>query len=247
MIANAGAASGSEIVIIPARNEAARLRPVVLGVRQVLPRAHVVVIDDDSTDGTAEVALASGAAVARHPFHLGYGAALLTGYELARRGGYARCLQLDADGQHAPSYADDLLRPLRRDAADVVLGSRFIAGPVHMPVARRFGSGMMRRLARVLSGLRITDPTSGYRAVNRTAIEFLTSLPLPDDYPDVDVLIAMHRAGLRIVEVPVPSADRVGGVSMHGGLRSLYYAYKVGLSAVIAARRPPREGEVHGS
>src|SRR5207244_194203 len=90
MIASAGAAPRSEIVIIPARNEAARLRPVVLGIGPVLPQAHVVVIDDDSTDGTAEVALAAGAAVARHPFHLGYGAALRTGYELARRGGYAR-------------------------------------------------------------------------------------------------------------------------------------------------------------
>jgi hypothetical protein len=129
----------------------------------------------------------------------------------------------------------------------VVLGSRFMSGPVHMPLTRRFGSRALRRLARLLSGLEVTDPTSGFRALNRSAMEFLASWPLPDDYPDVDVLIAMHRAGLRIVEVPVPSTERVGGVSMHGGIRSWYYAYKVGLSAVIAARRPPREREVHAS
>jgi glycosyltransferase involved in cell wall biosynthesis len=215
---------------------------VLDALRVALPAAALLVVDDSSTDTTAAVAIEHGARVAPHPIHLGYGAALLTGYTAAIRAGFTRCVQLDADGQHDPAFAPALLEPLRRGVADVVLGSRFLGGPVRLPLVRRTGTASLRALARAMAGLRITDPTSGYRALTASAMSYLIEWPLPDDYPDLDVLIAMHRAGIRVTEVPVPSIARRGGTSMHGGIRAVYYAYKVGLSSVIATRRHPREG-----
>jgi glycosyltransferase involved in cell wall biosynthesis len=215
---------------------------VLAALHVALPAATVLVIDDASTDATAAAAIANGAHVVRHPIHLGYGAALLTGYSAAVRAGFARAVQLDADGQHDPAFAPALLDPLRRGVADVVLGSRFLGAPMHVPPTRRAGSTALRILARALAGLRSTDPTSGYRALTASAMRYLIEWPMPDDYPDLDVLIAMHRAGIRVTEVPVPSIARTGGTSMHGGVRTVYYAYKVALSSIIATRRHPREG-----
>lgn len=229
------------VAIIPARNEAPRIEAVLTGLRAVLPDLTVLVIDDASSDGTGGVARKAGAWVARHPIHLGYGAALLTGYQFALRRRAAACVQLDADGQHDPASASTLLGALAAGGADVVLGSRFMLRPRTDTVVRRVGHAALQGLSRILGGPSCTDPTTGYRALSRRALEFLVALPLPEDYPDVDVLIAMHRAGLRLREIPISVASRAGGFSMHDGLRPLYYAYKVGLASAIEASRPRRK------
>lgn len=228
------------MAIVPALNEAPRIARVLADLGRALPNVTRVVIDDGSTDATATVAKENGALVISHPIHLGYGAALETGYAFALENGFAHCVQLDADGQHDPSFGPALLAPIRDGSADVVLGSRSLGDRSTAPSLRRFGSVASRWLARTLAGMRVTDPTTGFRAVNADAARFLLDWPLPDDYPDVDVLIAMHRAGLRITEVGVPTLERLSGASMHGGSRTLYYAYKVALSSVIASRRAPR-------
>lgn len=231
-----------ELVILPALNEAARVGAVIAALRSVVPRADILVVDDGSSDETATVAGAGGAIVVRHPFRLGYGAALRTGYTFALRRGYARCLQIDADGQHDPATADALLEGVRRGEADVVVASRFMVDrrPRGMSLTRRFGSAALKGLARLLANVRATDPTSGYRAIDRRVLRLLASDDFPDDYPDLDVLIALHYRGVRVKEVATTARPRESGASMHGGWRPLYYAYKVALASVIAAWRGRR-------
>lgn len=231
----------SEIAIIPALNEAQRVGAVIAELRKALPTLDVVVVNDGSTDDTEGVARRAGAYVVTHPYRLGYGAALQTGYLFALRRGYARAVQIDGDGQHDASLAPKLLGVVRDGNADIALGSRFLSGrPVAMPLTRRIGSATLRRLGRALAGIACTDPTSGFRAFDRAALTLLASDDFPHDYPDMDVLIRLRFAGIRIAEIPATVRERSGGTSMHSGLRPLYYAYKVALASVMAALRGRR-------
>jgi hypothetical protein len=223
-------------------NEARRVASVIDDLRRALPGLDVVVVNDGSMDETEGVALRAGAAVVSHPYRLGYGAALQTGYLYALRNGYERAVQIDGDGQHDASLAPALLALVRDGRADIALGSRFLSGrPIAMPLVRRFGSATLRRLGRALAGITCTDPTSGFRAFDRAALTLLASDEFPADYPDMDVLIRLRFAGIRIAEIPATVRERAGGRSMHSGLRPLYYAYKVALASVMAALRGRRE------
>jgi glycosyltransferase involved in cell wall biosynthesis len=238
----AAAAGGSGLlVVIPAYNESARVEAVVRDVLRQRPGADVLVVDDGSTDDTRAHALASGAHVASHPFNLGYGAALETGYQFASSRDYQIVVQLDADGQHEAKFIDALVGPILEDRADVVVGSRFLApSDYRSTFGRRGGSFVFGRLASFLIGRRITDPTSGFWAMNRRALVALTRGVLPHDYPDADVLIGMHYAGFRLAEVPVYMRSPEGRKSMHAGIRPLYYIFKMLLSMLVTVlgRRP---------
>ena len=227
-----------EIAIVVAYNESGRIGPVVRGIREAHPQLEIVVIDDGSVDGTRGEALMYGAAVVSHPFNLGYGAALQTGYVYALSRDASRCVQMDGDGQHDPAAAGRVLEPLRADLADVVIGSRFVAptGTVVSPT-RRMGFRVLSLLAKGLTGERWHDAMSGYVGLGRPALELLSTDVLPHDYADLDVLITMWTAGLRIVEVPMPMGERAGGRSMLAGPKLLYYMYKMGLSIVMAGWR----------
>ena len=232
--------SGPTVILIPACNEAERIGPVLDGIRAHAPGATVVVVDDGSRDGTAWVARERGAVVLSHPFNLGYGAALQTGYHYARRRGASRLVQLDADGQHDPASIPDLLAAL--DAgADLVLGSRFLR-PEDTPrtsVLRRSASRMFAWIVTWWTHVEVTDPTSGFQALGERALELLVLDMFPDDYPDADMLITASRAGLRLDEVPARMHERIGGVSMHRGSRAAYYMFKMLLNlALLPVRRP---------
>lgn len=230
-----------EIAIIPALNEAQRVGTVIADLRGALPTLDVVVVNDGSSDDTERVARRAGAFVVTHPYRLGYGAALQTGYLYALRNGYERAIQIDGDGQHDAGLAPALLAVIRDGRADIALGSRFLSGrPVRMPLVRRLGSASLRRLGRLLAGIACTDPTSGFRAFDRDALALLASEDFPHDYPDMDVLIRLRFAGIRVAEIPATVRERSGGTSMHGGLRPLYYAYKVALASVMATLRGRR-------
>jgi glycosyltransferase involved in cell wall biosynthesis len=165
--------------------------------------------------------------VISHPCNLGYGSALLTGYLYARQHRYERVLQMDADGQHDPRSIGVLLDALGADA-DVAVGSRFLAGrPPRTSLARRLGSRLFAAIVTGWTGTRITDPTSGFQAMNARAVAELAHDGFPEDYPDADVLITLARAGMRLREVPVIMHPRAGGRSMHRGGRAAYYAYKM--------------------
>jgi hypothetical protein len=225
------------VLVIPAFQEAARLGPVLEAVARAALGCEVVVVDDGSRDGTAEVAARAGASVLRHPFNLGYGAALQTGYKYALERGASVVVQIDADGQHDPAEIPPLLAAVERGECDLVVGSRFLGGGEYrMGWPRALGRRLFQLVAR-LAGLRVSDPTSGFQAMNRRVLEVYARDFFPTDYPDVDVLLTAYRNGLRVGERPVRMRAGTRASTLHGGLRSVYYVYKMLLSTWTAARR----------
>ena len=224
------------VLLIPCFNEAARVGPVIQAAKRVLPEAAVVVIDDASCDNTASVARNEGALVLSHSSNLGYGAALETGYLFAAKHGYDVLLQMDGDGQHLAEELPARLKPIVDGSADIVIGSRYIGGgsaELRIPVVRRFGHRLFSSLVRLCCGLHIEDPTSGFQAMTRRAFTFFADSGFPCDYPDSDVIVMATLAGLRIREVPARMRAREGGVSMHSGLKPIYYGFKMLLSIFI--------------
>lgn len=229
------------LVIIPAFNEQPRIASVIAAVRAVVPTATVAVIDDGSRDGTAAEARHAGAVVLIHPFNMGYGVAIQTGYKYALAHGYQQLVQLDGDGQHDPACIPQLLAPLRRDECDFVIGSRFLSGESYRPpLIRRIGMAFFRQIVSLVVRHPISDCTSGYQAFNREVMRFFASDLFPCDYPDADVLISLHLAGLRIREVPVRMSANAAGKSMHSGLKPFYYVFKMLLSIVVTLLRSHR-------
>ncbi|MCR9245293.1 MAG: glycosyltransferase family 2 protein [bacterium] len=213
--------------MIPAFREAGRVGEVVREVRRLGLGIDVVVVDDGSGDTTPDEATRAGARVLVHPFNLGYGNALHTGYCWARRRGYRRVLQMDADGQHEPRMLPPLLAALD-SGADVVLGSRYRDGaPPKSSLLRKVGTRLFAWVASRWTGTPITDPTSGFQGLSARALALVANDGFPEDYPDADVLVQHAKAGMKIVEVPVTMRERKGGVSMHRGARVAYYGYKM--------------------
>ncbi len=228
-------------VVLPAFNEAERIAEVLRTVSRAVPEAQLVVVDDGSRDATVEVARRAGARVLRHPFNLGYGAALQTGYQDALERGTELLVQMDADGQHDAGDVDALLQPLREGRCDLVIGSRFIStSDYEMDALRQLGRRLFELLGR-LSGLAVRDPTSGFQAMNRRVLALYGEDFFPADYPDIDVLVMARRRGIRILEVPVSMHASPRRSTLHGGLRVPYYAYKMLLSwwAAVGRRKGP--------
>jgi len=219
------------VLIIPAFDEGATLARVLAGVEDAGLGCEVVVVDDGSKDRTAEVAAACGATVLSHPFNLGYGAALQTGYKYALRRGVELVLQMDADGQHDPTQLAGLLRPIVDGELDLVVGSRFLEGnDYEMEFLRSIGRRLFTLIAR-FAGLRVSDPTSGFQAMNRRVLEIYSNDFFPSDFPDVDVLLAAYRHGLRVGERPVEMSKSDRASTLHSGWRPIYYVYKMLLSS----------------
>jgi glycosyltransferase involved in cell wall biosynthesis len=233
----------SGLVVIPAFNEAEHIAEVLQAVTRHAPEFDVLVVDDASADATAEIALANGATVVRHPFNMGYGVALQTGYRYALRSDYRVVVQLDADGQHDPETLSELAEPILTDEFDVVLGSRFHPGSSYrMPLLRWLGSLWFSSLVRWLTGLSISDPTSGMQAISPRVLKLYTSDAFPSDYPDADMIVLLHRNHYRIGELPVTMRERPEAPSMHRGIGVLYYVYKMTLAIFmnsIRGRVPP--------
>lgn len=235
------------LILIPAYNEERTLATVVAGLRQVLPEADLLVVDDGSRDRTAALGRELGATVVCHPWNMGYGTAIQTGYKYARVHDYACLVQLDGDGQHDPASIPGLLAPVLSGEADFALGSRFLQNGGYRPSwPRRLGMALFRRLVSLVVGQPISDSTSGFQAFNARVIDFLTGDFFPCDYPDADLLILLHRARFRIVERPVRMFPSATGQSMHGGLRPVYYVFKMCLSigvTLLRSRRSLLQGE----
>jgi hypothetical protein len=233
--------SGRGVVVIPAYREAANIQQVIANVRDLLPEAIIVVVDDRSPDNTATLARLAGAVVLPLPINLGDGAARQTGFKYADRLGADWVVQLDGDGQHRPESIPSLLAPVLAGEVDLVIGSRFLGVGDYKPqTGRRVGMRIFAGLASWATGQRITDPTSGFRAMNRRAYRFFCGSAYPQQYPDADVLIAAHRAGLRLMEVPVLMRQSTTGQTIHAGLRPLYYVYKMLLSIFVTMLRMDR-------
>jgi glycosyltransferase involved in cell wall biosynthesis len=224
------------LIIIPAYNEQGAIRHVVTGVRSAIPNADVLVINDGSLDNTAAEAEAAGAFVVQHPFNLGIGGAVQTGLKFARNQDYDYVIRLDGDGQHSAGEILDLLQVLRNRKADMVIGSRFLGKGVdwHIPWVRRIGIKYYGWAVSLLIGSRATDTTSGFCGMNRAAIDVLATY-LPQDYPDVESRVILHKAGLSQLELPVRMHARMAGVSSINAWKSIYYAFKVSIAMVTSA------------
>ncbi len=228
----------SVLIIIPAYNEQDAIRQVVGSVRQALPEADVLVINDGSTDGTTAEAEAAGAIVVQHPFNLGIGGAVQTGLKFALANGYDYVIRLDGDGQHDAAEIQLLLSALRSRRSDMSVGSRFLEKGVdwHIPLSRRIGISFFSWAVSLLIGERATDTTSGFCGMNRRATHVLATY-LPQDYPDVESRVLVHKAGLRQIELPVNMRARMTGVSSINAWRSIYYAFKVTVAMVTSAMK----------
>ncbi len=226
------------LVIIPAYNEGPNLWSVIHGVRTAVPTADVLVVDDGSTDETPAIARSAGVQVVSHPFNLGYGAALQTGFKYAVAGPYEFIVQLDGDGQHEPQDVRSILSALCTGEVDVVIGSRYLgSAPAWTGRLRRWGSQTLAQLTSWIVGQPITDPTSGFQGCTRQVAAFYARDHFPVDFPDADVIIMLHRAGFRTCEIPVTMYSRPQGRSMHGGFRWLYYVYKMLLAILLTLVR----------
>jgi hypothetical protein len=231
-------ASPRRVAIVPARNEEGAVAGVIEELRAFDPGFDVVVIDDGSTDRTAEAAAAAGAAVVRLPYNLGIGGAVQTGFKYALEHGYELAVRLDGDGQHDPQELPKLLAPLAAGEADIVVGSRFADGSstYRPPFARRAGIRWFARLVSLLTGQRVTDTTSGFQAVNALGIR-LFAADYPHDYPEVEATVMVFKHRLRLKEVPVRMREREHGTSHITAVRSLYYAVKVTLALLVGVFR----------
>jgi len=225
------------LIIIPAFNEAASLPQLVPRIRELCPRYDTAIINDASTDDTLRVAHALPARVISLPCNLGIGGAMQTGFCIARDESYDIAVQVDGDGQHPADQLHLLIQGLQQSGCDIVIGSRFLnGGEFQSTVARRLGIRIFSLWLSAICHTRITDATSGFRALNRRAIE-LFSRSYAEDYPEVEAIVVAHRAGLRICEVPVAMSARVQGVSSIGGLRSVGYMVKVSLAILMCSIR----------
>lgn len=231
-------------VIIPAYNEAGRIASTIAGIRKFTD-ADIIVVSDGSTDDTIVEARQAGALVIELSFNLGYGAALQTGFKYALKKGYKFAVQMDADGQHDPLAIQSLIEPVLNNEVDIALGSRFLGrGDYKAPFIRRIGMFFFAGIASIVTGKKVTDPTSGFQALNRKGMELYASDAYPVDYPDADVIIMLYRRGIKFKEVPVTMKRVVGKVSMHSGLKPFYYLFKMLLSIFVTLLRGRGEGKV---
>lgn len=210
------------LAIVPAYNEAATVGGIVTTLRE-LPDVQVLVIDDGSQDATGDIAHSAGANVITFPSNLGIGAAVRAGLVMAHRDGYSSAFQFDADGQHDVAAVAGLLAPIIEGSADLVIGSRFLAGGYDVSMPRALAMRLVRVVVRSVTGLRLTDPSSGFRAFSRRAIVGLADR-YPTDYMDsVETIALAHRVGLTITERPTRMFQRAHGTSSASPLQAVWH------------------------
>lgn len=232
----------SVCTITPAYNEAESVQTVLTAIHRLVPQADRVVVNDGSSDATHEQAVAAGANVIDLTFNLGIGGAVQTGLKYAYRQGYDVALEIDADGQHDAASAPALLAALHEQGADMVIGSRFIRNTEYRSsVMRRFGIHLFSFLIKLVTGRRIYDSTSGFRAYSRRALKFLASR-YPTDFPEPESIVMLLNAGFKIVEVPVEMKARVAGQSVVGrsdfSWRAGYFVVSNAIAILVSGLKP---------
>ncbi len=228
------------IIIIPAYNEAASIGGVVDSLADLERKPEILVINDGSCDNTVENARNSDRAqVLDLSCNLGIGGAVQAGFLYALRHDFDIAVKFDGDGQHLAQEVERLLEPLLAGQADVVIGSRFItAGGFRSTFSRRLGIRLLALVNSLLLGRRIRDNTSGFRAYNRKAIEFLAEHYPAIDYPEPEEVVLLARNGFEVIETAVAMAPRQGGSSSITLGRSFYYMAKVLLAIMMTYLRP---------
>ncbi|HUL01105.1 MAG TPA: glycosyltransferase family 2 protein [Nitrospirota bacterium] len=206
---------------------------MVQDLRKNIASVDILVVNDGSCDSTSRVAREMGVKVLDLAFNIGIGGAMQAGYRYAEKNAYDIAIQFDGDGQHVASEIQNLLQPLTIGAADIVIGSRFLAaGSFRSSAFRMLGIWIFSFVLSRILGTAVTDSTSGFRAANRRVIEYFART-YPDDYPEVEALVLLHKVNLRMTEVAVTMRERTGGRSSITRGRSVYYMLKVLLAILI--------------
>jgi glycosyltransferase involved in cell wall biosynthesis len=221
------------LAVLPARNEEGNVPGLVAELLGLADPPDVLVVDDGSTDATALVAVKAGARVISMPYNSGIGATVQAGIAWGIERGYGLIARFDGDGQHDPRALEALRRAVDAGQADFVLGSRYLERRGFQSTwLRRMGSSWFSFLLRALSGLRITDPTSGCWFMNARAAKVLRE-DYSSDYPEVDSLVRLARSGCRVREEPIVMRARIRGESSIDSIRAVYYMFKVTIALVI--------------
>lgn len=231
------------LVIIPCYNEAENLRQVVGALQAAAPWADYIIVNDCSTDESAALCRQNGYNYLDLPVNLGIGGGVQCGYQYAVEQGYDITVQMDGDGQHDPACLQALLAPVAAGQLDMAIGSRFLEKEGFQTSAmRRLGIRILSDTIRLLTGARVRDTTSGFRACGRQLTAFFAR-QYAQDYPEPEAIVSAVLEGYRVGEVPVVMHDRMGGVSSINLLRSAYYMLKVPLALLVRrlSGRPKRK------
>ncbi|AFM43274.1 glycosyl transferase [Desulfosporosinus acidiphilus SJ4] len=221
------------LAIVPALNEAGNIGSVVDNLKQVSSWLDVLVIDDGSTDQTAEVARTHGAKVISLPVNLGIGGAVQTGFIYAVKNHYDVALQVDGDGQHKAEEIQKLIEPILEEKADVTIGSRFLSKTAYKSSrSRRTGIYLLSKTIQSVVRKKFTDPTSGFRAYNQKALR-MVSAHYSTDYPEPDAIVTLVKNRMRVIEVSVEMDARISGNSSITPFKSGYYMFKVSLAIIL--------------
>jgi len=236
-----GRRKSDALVIVPAYNEADNIGRVIADLKTLELNPDILVVNDGSWDGTYQAAkVTSQALVVNLPNNLGIGGAVQTGFKWAARQGYRVAIQFDGDGQHIAAEIPKLLQVLEKQDAGMVIGSRFTEkhSGYRSTFARRIGIRVFKAVNSLLIGQTITDNTSGFRAYNRRAIEFLAR-HYPIDYPEPEAVILLGKNGFAMAEISASMRERQAGGSSISGVKSVYYMVKVLLAILMTSLRKP--------
>lgn len=221
------------LVIIPAYNEEKSILRTVEDIQKNAPEFDYIIINDCSTDKTLTVCRNAGIPVLNLPINLGIGGAVQTGYLYAKKNHYDYAVQFDGDGQHDAVYLQDMRDYMMQNQLNMLIGSRFIEKEGFQSSSlRRFGIRYFSVLIQMITGKKITDPTSGMRMADKEVIAMYADC-YPKDYPEPESVVAILQAGKKVEEYPVIMRERVDGVSSISPMKSVYYMIKVTLAIFV--------------
>lgn len=229
----------SGLIIIPAYNEGQNIGNVLDEIIDMDLDIDILVVDDGSFDNTRHIVTEKGVDIISHPYNLGYGAALQTGFKYAVKEGYRYVIQFDGDGQHHCEYIRDMMREIEEGEYDIIIGSRFLANKGHkIDILKILVIYLLRILIKIFTGKKVTDPTSGFQGLSHRTLKYYSLMGnFPYDYPDADIIIQMLRLKYNLKEIPINIKERVNGQSMHSGIKPLIYLCKMLLSIFIVMLR----------
>ena len=226
-----------KLIIIPAYNEAENIEKTIDAITKKAKDFDYIIINDCSSDETLKICEAKGYNIVSLPINLGIGGAVQTGYKYALQNGYDVAVQVDGDGQHDPAFLHMMVDYMVEKKCDMVIGSRFINKEgFQSSGTRRLGIKYFTILIKLLTGAKITDPTSGLRMINREVIKVF-AVDYPKDYPEPESVVSILRRKKNVQEIPVIMKAREGGVSSISPKKSVYYMIKVTLAILIECIR----------
>jgi glycosyltransferase involved in cell wall biosynthesis len=228
------------LIIIPAYNEAKNIEKVISSIQENAVGFDYIIINDCSTDNTKSLCRMKKFNILNLPTNLGIGGGVQTGYKYALENNYDIAVQLDGDGQHDPKYLNSMLEVLQNNEIDMVIGSRYIDKEGFQSTQmRRIGGKVLSSIIKLVTGKKITDPTSGLRMVTKPIIEDFCKY-YPQDYPEPESIVNMIRIGYKVMEIPVKMLGREEGSSSINFMKSIYYMIKVSLAIIIDSIKPKR-------